>query len=92
LTVAADAPPVSVCVVARTCLISSDVIEKPLIATVGAITTPFREKVNVAGLDVVLVTTIFVITVDVEAGTVYKVVFVLVVAAPLKRTFAVLAI
>jgi hypothetical protein len=71
---------------------SSDVIEYPLIATVGARITPFIEIVNVAGLDEVLVTTIFVITVDVEAGAVYSTVLVFVVAAPLKRTFAVLAI
>jgi len=71
---------------------SSDVIEYPLIATVGASITPFIEIVNVAGLDDVFVTTIFVITVDVEAGAVYNTVLVLVVAAPLKRIFAVLAI
>jgi hypothetical protein len=53
---------------------------------------PFMARVKVPALAEVLETTMLVITVVVEAGTVYKVVPVLVVAAPRNNGFDVFGI
>jgi hypothetical protein len=60
--------------------------------TVVAKFVPFRPNVKVPGELVVLVTTMLVTTAVVADGTVYKVVEVVVVAAPLKSVFGVFGI
>jgi hypothetical protein len=60
--------------------------------TVVAIGTEFSAIVNVDDVAALFSITILLITVVVADGTVYRVVPVLVVAAPLKRTLVVVAI
>jgi hypothetical protein len=59
--------------------------------TVVAIETSSRSKLNVPDVPAVLVTTMLVTTVVVDAGTVYRVVLD-VAAAPLARAFEIVAI
>jgi len=74
LTVIAEASPAIIFVAARTCL--SDILIESFaaIATVVAIATPSKVRVNVAADAAVFVITISVTTVVVDAGTVYRVV------------------
>jgi hypothetical protein len=69
-TEVAEAPPVIVLVVANTCFRSIKEDELAAIATVVASAVPFSAKVNVWADAEVLVATMFVTTVVVEAGTV----------------------
>jgi hypothetical protein len=62
------------------------------ITTVLASKTEFSDKVNVACVAAVLAITMLVTTVVVADGTVYRVVLVVVVAAPRKRVFDTVAI
>lgn len=71
---------------------SNVAIEFAAIDTVFANKTPFRYSVNVYEDPPVLDTTILVTTVDVDDGTVYRVVVVVVVAAPLNKAFGVFGI
>jgi hypothetical protein len=91
LTVVADARPAIILVVASTCLREITVESFAGMATVVAILTLSSVSEKVAADAAVLVTTISVITVVVDAGTVYSVVLD-VAAAPLKRAFDVVAI
>jgi hypothetical protein len=91
LTVVADAKPLIVFVVARTCFKSIIVESYAPTVTVVAIDTSSSSKVNVADVAAVLVTTILVTTVVVDAGTVYKVALD-VAAAPRNRALDVVAI
>jgi hypothetical protein len=72
--VIADAPPVMVCVVVRTCFKSIYTLEFPAIAVVvfNAVLEPAVPipKVKVPAVDVVFVTTILETIVVVDAGTV----------------------
>jgi len=94
--VAADAPPFITWVVGRTCFVSITIEVSAAIVTASKRSTVEpdapKERVNVPEEAAVLVTTILVITVVVDAGTVYNRVPTLVVAAPLNNTFAVFAI
>jgi len=76
----------------KTCLSGITVESFAATATAVAILMPASASVNVPALPDVFVTTISVTTVVVDAGTVYKVVAVLVVAAPLKSALVVVAI
>jgi hypothetical protein len=76
LTVVAEAKPVIVLVVASTCFRSKNAEEFALIDVDESNTTPSRLMVNVCVEAEVLATTILLITVVVEAGTVYRVVLV----------------
>jgi hypothetical protein len=69
-TEVADAPPVIVFVVAKTCLTSIYADELAAIAVVAFIAVPASAIVNVCAEAEVFVTTIFVITVVVEEGVV----------------------
>jgi nitrate/nitrite transporter NarK len=89
LIVVAEAPPLIVLLAARTCLISRIVESLAPIATASASKTSLRERVKVPALAAVLVTTMLVTTVEVAEGTVYKVVEVVVVAAPRNKFFGV---
>jgi hypothetical protein len=89
LIVVAEAPPLIVFVVARTCLMSRTTESFAPTATASASKTSFSERVKVPALDAVFVTTMFVTTVEVAEGTVYKVVEVVVVAAPRNKFFGV---
>jgi hypothetical protein len=91
LTVVAEAKPLIVLVVARTCLRSIIVVSNPPTVTVVPIDTSSNNKVNVASLVTVLVTAMLVTTVVVDAGTVYRVVLD-VAAAPRKSVFDTVAI
>jgi hypothetical protein len=68
--VVADAKPVMVCVVARTCLMSKKAVEFAAIVAAGINTTLLRAMVNVADEPAVLVTATFVTIVVVDDGTV----------------------
>jgi hypothetical protein len=92
LIVVAEAPPLIVLVVARTCLISSTTESFAPTDTASASNTSLRETVKVPADEAVLATTRFVTTAVVAEGTVYKVVLVVVVAAPLKSVFGVFGI
>jgi hypothetical protein len=91
-TVVADAPPVIVWVAVRTCLRSITVESIAPTVTVVARFVPARPIVKLALLPAVFVTTMLVTTAVVLDGTVYKVVLVVVVAAPLKSVFGVFGI
>lgn len=91
LTVVAEASPVIVFVVARTCLREMLIESFAETGTAVAIDTPSSAKVKVAPEAAVLTTSISVTTVVVDAGTVYSVVLD-VDAAPLKRTLVTVAI
>ena len=69
----ADARPVIVFVVVRTCLTSNIAVELAAIAVVVKRDIPSSASVNVPADDAVLVTTIFETTAVVLAGTVYSV-------------------
>jgi len=73
LIVIADAKPLIVFVVASTCFKSIIVESLAPTVTVVAIDTSSRSNVNEPAVLVVLVTTMLVITVVVDAGTVYSV-------------------
>jgi hypothetical protein len=92
LIVVAEAPPVIVCVVSKLCLMSITVESFPPTAIAVARATPFIARVKVPALTAVLDTTMLVITAVVDAGTVYKTVPVLVVAAPRNNGFDVFGI
>jgi len=92
VTAVLDAPPLMVFAAARTCLISNVAIELAAIDTVVANATSSKDKVNVYADEPVLDTTMFVIIAVVDAGTVYRVVDVVVVAAPRKSALEVTAI
>jgi hypothetical protein len=85
----ADAPPVIASPASRTCLRSMYAAEFPAIGAAALITTPSKERVKVLAVDVVFDTTIFVTIACLFAGTVYKAVLVVVVAAPLNSTLLV---
>jgi len=72
-TVTADAKPAIILVVARTCFISNIAVELAAIATVLNRSTPSKVIVNVAAVAAELVTTMLLITVVVDDGTVYSV-------------------
>jgi hypothetical protein len=91
-TVTAEAPPVMVCVVVSTCLRSTKIVELAAIAAVVNNDVPARPRVNVAAVAAVLVTAILVTVEVVDAGTVYRTVVVVVVAAPRNSGFTVVAI
>ena len=91
LIVIADANPLIVFVVASTCFKSIIVESKAPTETVVAIDTSSRSKLNVPAVPVVLVTTMLVTTVVVDAGTVYRVVLD-VAAAPRTSALVVVAI
>jgi hypothetical protein len=92
LTDVADAPPLIVFGVAFagiTCFKSKNAVELAAIVAVVNMSVPSMVSVNVPAVPAVLVTAMLVTTVVVEVvGTVYNVVVVVVVAAPLKRVFA----
>jgi len=95
-TVMADAPPVIVFVVAKTCFKSMKVVELAAIVVVVAMdvfapAVPIP-RVKVAEEDAVLTTAMLVTIHVVDAGTVAKTVVVVVVAAPLKKLVGVVAI
>ena len=95
-TVMADAPPVIVFVVAKTCFKSMKVVELAAIAVVVAMdvfapAVPIP-RVKVAEEDAVLTTAMLVTIHVVDAGTVPRTVVVVVVAAPLKKLDGVVAI
>jgi len=92
LMVVAEAPPVIVCVAVNTCLMSIIVESYAPTVTVVAKLLPPNPRVKVPLLAAVLVTTMLVTTAVVAEGTVYKVVLVVVVAAPLKSVFGVFGI
>jgi hypothetical protein len=92
LIVVAEAPPLIVFVATSTCLMSSTTESFAPTDIASASKTSFKEIVKVPALDAVLAITIFVTTVFVLEGTVYKVVEVVVVAAPLKSVFGVFGI
>jgi hypothetical protein len=69
-TEVAEAPPVIVLVVAKTCFRSINEDELAAMLTVVARAVPLRAKVKVCAEAEVLVATMFVTTVVVEAGTV----------------------
>jgi hypothetical protein len=92
LTVVAEAPPVIVWVAVRVCLRSMIVESAAPTVIVVAKFVPPRPIVKVAALNAVFVITMLVTTVVVADGTVYKVVEVVVVAAPLKSVFGVFGI
>jgi len=91
LIVVAEANPLIVFVVASTCFISIIVESYAPTVTVVAIDTSSSSKLNVPAEPAVLVTTMLVTTVVVDAGTVYRVVLD-VAAAPLKSALDVVAI
>jgi hypothetical protein len=91
LIVVADAKPVMVFVVASTCFNGITVVSLAATATVVAIETPSKARVKVPADAAVLVTAISVITVVVDAGTVYNVALD-VAAAVLTRALLVVAI
>jgi len=95
-TVVADAPPVMVCVVVSTCLRSTKIVELAAIAAVvnNDVLEPATPipRVKVAAVAAVLVTAMLVTVAVVDAGTVYKTVVVVVVAAPRNSGFTVVAI
>jgi hypothetical protein len=91
LTVVAEAKPLIVLVVARTCLRSIIVVSSAPTATVYAIDTSSNNIVNDAAASAVFVTAMLVTTVVVDAGTVYRVVLD-VAAAPRKSAFDTVAI
>jgi len=82
LIVVADAPPVMVLVATRDCFIGITVESYAPTVTVVARLVPAKPMVNEPAVPAVLVTIISVTTVVVDAGTVYKVVLVVVDAAP----------
>jgi hypothetical protein len=87
----ADAKPLIVLVVARTCFKSIAVIELAATDTSFANATSSNNKSNVAPLDAVLVITILVTIAVVDDGTVYSVVLD-VDAAPRNRALLTVAI
>ena len=95
-TVIADAPPVIVLVVSNICRISRQIVELAAMAVVvcNAVLEPAVPipSVKVAAVAAVLVMIMLVTAVLVEAGTVYRTVVVVVVAAPLNSFLSVLAI
>jgi hypothetical protein len=91
-TEVAEAPPVIVLVATKTCFRSINEDELAATLTAVASAVPLSAKVNVWADAEVLVATMFVTTVVVEEGTVYKVVAVFVVAAPLNNTLVVVGI
>jgi hypothetical protein len=92
LIVVADAPPVIVWAAIKTCFRSITVESKAPTVTVVARFVPPKPIVKVPEALAVLVITMLVTTAVVSAGTVYKVVEVVVVAAPLKSVFGVFGI
>jgi hypothetical protein len=91
LTVVADARPAIIFVVARTCFKSNAAVELAAIAASLNRSTESTVIVNVAAVAAELVTTMLLITVVVDAGTVYSVVLD-VAAAVLARAFVNVAI
>jgi len=91
LTEVAEASPVIVCVVARTCFRSIYTVEFAAIAVVVCNATALSASVNVCADPDVFVTAIFDTTVVVEGGTVYSVVL-LVAAAVRASTLVAVAI
>jgi hypothetical protein len=73
--------------VAKTCFNGITVVSYAATVTVAAILTSSSEMVKEPAVAAVLATEISVTTAVVELGTVYKVVLVVVVAAPRNRTF-----
>jgi hypothetical protein len=92
LILVAEAPPLIVLPVAKTCFIGISVESVAATVTVVAIDTSSKAIVKVPEDPAVLTTIISVTTVVVEEGTVYSVVVVVVVAAPRKSAFEVVAI
>jgi hypothetical protein len=92
LIVIAEAPPLRVVPVVKTCLMSSTIESFAAIEIASDKRTLSSDRVNVPALAAVLVTTMLVTTAVVADGTVYKVVLVVVVAAPLKSVFGVFGI
>jgi hypothetical protein len=88
----AEAPPLIVFPAARTCLMSSTDESFAPTVTVVAKLTSFRDIVKDPVDPEVFVTTMLVTTAMVLAGTVYKVVDVVVVAAPRNKTLGVVGI
>jgi hypothetical protein len=88
----AEAPPLIVVPAAKTCLISNTVESLADTLTVVAKFTLSKAIVYVPADPAVLVTTMLVTTAMVLAGTVYKVVDVVVVAAPRNKTLGVVGI
>lgn len=91
LTVVADASPAIIFVVASTCFRLKDTESFAGTAAPDAIATPSKVRVNVAADAAVFAITISVMTVVVDAGTVYRVVLD-VAAAVRARAFDVVAI
>jgi hypothetical protein len=91
-TEVADAPPVIVLVATKTCFRSINEDELAATLTAVAMAVPFNASVKVCADPEVLVATMLETTVVVEAGTVYRVVAVFVVAAPLNKTLVTVAI
>jgi hypothetical protein len=85
----ADAPPVMTSPVSKTCLRSMYAVAFPASGAAVLIATPSKEMVKVLSVDVVFDTTMFVTMACLFAGTVYKAVLVVAVAAPLNSTLLV---
>jgi hypothetical protein len=92
LIVVAEAPPLMVLVVARTCLMSRTIESFAGTETVSANKTSLKDIVKVPAAAFVLVTTMLVTTAVVAEGVVYKTVAVFVVAAPRNKFFGVFGI
>jgi hypothetical protein len=92
LIVVADAPPLMVLPVASTCFIGIIVESVAATVTVVAIDKSSNAIVKVPALPAVFTTMISVTIAVVEDGTVYRVVVVVVVAAPRKSALGVVGI